>query len=115
VEELHEQAGPMALDRIGHAAEAGDDLGPVAGERVGRQEPGGMHRGPLQHDQADAAARPRLVVGDEVVGRQMIVNERRLVRRRDDPVRQLDGADSQRVEEMLEQRRSFSLLGRGEG
>ena len=40
---------------------------------------------------ARPAAGPGLVVGDEVVGREVVVDERRLVRRRDDPVRSSTG------------------------
>ena len=35
-----------------------------------------------------------LVIGDEVLGRKMLLDERRLVGRRDDPVRKLDRADA---------------------
>ena len=43
--------------------------------------------------------RAGLVVGDEVVGREVVVDERGLVRGRDDPARQLDRAEPEWVEE----------------
>jgi hypothetical protein len=52
-----------------------------------------VHRCRFEHDEADAAASPRLVVGDELVSRHVVVDERRLVRGRDDPVPQLDWAE----------------------
>ena len=60
-----------------------------------------MHGRRLEHDQPDAAARPRLVVGDEVVRRQVLVDEGRLVRGRDDPVLELDRPERERAEEVL--------------
>ena len=47
-------------------------------------------------------SRTRRLVGDEVVGRQVVVHERRLVRGRDDAARDLDRADLERAEEVLE-------------
>ena len=102
VQELHEQARPVRLHGLGDTPVARGDLGQEAAERVRREQPGRVHRCRLEHDQAGAAARAGLVVGDEVVGRQVVVDERRLVRRRDDPVLQLDRAERERAEQMLE-------------
>ena len=62
----------------------------------------------LEDDQPGAPPGPGLVVGDEAVGREALVDEGRLVRRRDDPVRELDRADAKRAEERLEQRSASS-------
>ena len=71
--------------------------------------PDGCDRRRLEHDQSGAAARARLVVGDEVVGRQVVVDERRLVRGRDDPVLELDRAERKRAEQVLEEGASERL------
>ena len=75
-----------------------------------------MRRRRLEHDQPGAAARARLVVGDEVVRRQVVLDERRLVRRRDDAARQLDRPEPQRLKEARRARsnasRSVSVSGR---
>ena len=55
--------------------------------------------------QADAPARPSLVVSDEVVRRQVFVNHGRLVGRRDDPVLELDRAERERAEEVAKRAR----------
>jgi hypothetical protein len=68
------------------------------------EQPRGVHGGCLHHDQAGTAARAGLVVGDEVVGGEVVVDERRLVPGRHDPVRQFDGSERERAEEMLEPR-----------
>ena len=69
VEELHEQACPRRSHGTRHAAIPVHELRQVSTQCVRGQQPRGMHGSRLQHDQADAAARPRLVVGDEVVAR----------------------------------------------
>ena len=58
-----------------------------------------MNRRCLEHDQPDTAPRPRLVVGDELVGWLVVVDERRLVCGRDDPVPELHGPERKRTEE----------------
>ena len=62
-----------------------------------------MHRGGLEDDEPHAAPRAGLVVGDEVLSRKALVDEGRLVGRRDDPIRELDRAYAQRAEECFEQ------------
>jgi hypothetical protein len=84
-----------------HAPVALDDLGQVAAERMRSQEPGRMNRRRLEHDQADPPARPSLVVSDEVFCRPVVVDERRLVGGRDDPVRQLDRPELERREDVF--------------
>jgi hypothetical protein len=93
VEELHEEMCSMRPHGSRDPSVAFHDLGEISAERVCGQQPAGVDRRRLEHDQADAAAGTRLVVGDEVVVRQVVVDERRLMRRRDDPVRKLDRPD----------------------
>jgi hypothetical protein len=93
VQELDEEPRAVRLHRSGHTPVACDDRGEVAAEGVRGQEPGRVHRCRFEHDKADAAASPRLVVGDELISRHVVVDERRLVRGRDDPVPQLDWAE----------------------
>ena len=57
----------------------------------------------LEDDEPHAAPRASLVVGDEVFGRKALVDESRLVGRRDDPVRKLDRSYAQRAEKRFEQ------------
>lgn len=94
VEELDEEPRPARLDRLGDPPVAGDDLVGIAGERPRRQTTGPVDGSRLEDDEADPAAGARLVVGGEVVGRQVVVHEHRLVRREDDPVRKLDRAEA---------------------
>ena len=49
-----------------------------------------MHGRGLEDDEPHAAPRAGVVVGDEVLGREALVDECRLVGRRDDPVQELD-------------------------
>jgi hypothetical protein len=63
-----------------------------------------MHRSRLQHDQPGPAFGPRPVIGDEVVGRQVVAHERRLVRGRDDAVRDLDRPELERGEKVPKHR-----------
>jgi hypothetical protein len=58
--------------------------------------------GGLEDDHPGPAAGARLVVGDEVVRRQVLGDEVGLVRGRDDPVGQRDRADRERREQALE-------------
>jgi hypothetical protein len=104
VEQLHEQLRPLAPDRGADAPVPVDHAVEVAADRVWREQPRGRGRDRLHHDQPRAAARPRALVGDEVVRRQVFVDERRLVRGRDDPARQLGRADRQRAEQVVEHR-----------
>ena len=106
VKELDEETRPVRADGVDHAPVAGDDLGLVAGQGVGGQPPGLVDGGRLEDDHSRPARRARLVVGDELVRGQVVVDERGLVRGGDDPVRQLDGAEPQRAQEMLKHRRA---------
>ena len=101
VEELDEEPRAMGPHGRRHAPVTLDDLRQVAAERVRSQEPGRMNRRRLEHDQADPPARPRLVVGDEVIRRPVVVDERRLVGGRDDPVWQLDRPELERREDVF--------------
>ena len=95
VKELDEQTRAVPLNGLGDAREAGERFLPVAGERVRRRAgPDGSTAVGLEDDQPRAAASASLVVGDEVLGRKVLVDERRLVGRRDDPVLKLDRADA---------------------
>ena len=100
VEELQEETRAVRADGVAEAAVGRHDLGQVAADRVRRQEARGVHRGRLEEDRPDAAARPGLLVGDEVVGRHVVVHEARLVRRRDDAVAQLDRAELDRPQDV---------------
>ena len=87
---------------VGDARQALDDSRVVAGDRVTGQQAARVHGGGLDADQPGAALGPRRVVGDEVVGGQAVLDERRLVGRRDDAIAELDrpdlqGAQQQRV------------------
>jgi hypothetical protein len=99
VEELDEEARAVRSDGLGDAGELRDDLLRVAGEGVRREQSRRVDGGRLEDDQPGSAAGARLVVGDEVVGGEMIVDERRLVRGRDDAVGELDRPDAERAEE----------------
>ena len=78
VEELHGKLRPVRPDGLEDTLVAGHDLLLVAGQRVGGQEPGRVHRGRLEDDEPRAAARAGLMVGDELVRRHVVVDERRL-------------------------------------
>ena len=106
VEELDEEPRPVRPHGLGDAGEPGGRLFPVAREGVRSQEPGRVDGRRLEDDQPDAAPSPRLVVGDEVVGRKVVVNERRLVGGRDDPVPQPDRPDQERAEERVKHARA---------
>ena len=102
VEELHEQAPAARVHGVRDARQALDDARVVAGDRVTRQQAARVHGSGLDADQPSAALGPRRVVGDEVVGGQAVLDERRLVGRRDDAIAELDrpdlqGAQQQRV------------------
>ena len=100
VEELQEEPGAVRADGVAEPAVGGHDLGQVAADGVGGQQARRVHRGGLEEDGADAAAGPRLLVGDEVVGRHVVVHEARLVRRRDHPVAQLDRPELDRPQDV---------------
>ena len=102
MEELDEEPRPVGANGGSHTLVAADDLREVPAERVRGQQARRVNRSRLEHDQARPTPRPRLVVGDEVVGRQVVVDERRLVRRRDDPVLDLDRPQRERAEQVLE-------------
>jgi hypothetical protein len=102
VEKLAEEARAMLLDGVGEAREDGHDLGQVAADRMCREQAGRVAGGGLDDDQPGSAGRPCLVVGDQVVGRQVVVHQARLVRRRDDPVGNRDRPQRERREEGLE-------------
>ena len=70
-----------------------------------------MHGRGLEDDEPYPALRAGLVVGGEVLGREAVVDKRRLVGRRDDPVRKLDRSYAQRAEKRFEQIASL-LTGR---
>ena len=80
----------------------GHDLGQVAADGVRRQEARGVDGRRLDDDQPRAAGGPGAVVGDQVVGRQMVMHERRLVRRRDDAVLDRDRPELERGEEAVQ-------------
>jgi hypothetical protein len=61
-----------------------------------------MNRRGLDDDQPCAAGGAGAVIGHQVVGRQVVVDERGLVRRRDDAVLDHDRAECERREEVLE-------------
>ena len=112
VEELDEEPGPVRAHRVDYAPIAGGDLRHVARQRVGGEEAGLVHGGRLEDDHSGAARRARLVVGDELVGGQVVVDESGLVRSRDDPVAQLDGAERKRAQEVGELRHRARAQGR---
>jgi hypothetical protein len=81
VEELADQPRPVLLHGGAHPLPHGHDLGQVAADGVRGQEARGVDGRRLDDDQPRAACRAGAVVGDQVVGRQVVVDERRLVRR----------------------------------
>jgi hypothetical protein len=106
VEELHEEPRPVRANRVDDAAVAGDDLVPVTGQGVRREASRLVDGGRLEDYQPGPAGCARLVVGDEVVRRHVVVDERRLVRGRDDPVAQLDRTEPKGTQEVIKHRRA---------
>jgi hypothetical protein len=104
VEELDEETRPVCLDGPRDALVAGDDLRLVPCKRVRRQAARLVDGRRFEDDHPGAARGSRLVVGDELLCRQVVVDERRLMRSRDDPVRQLDGPERERAQQMRELR-----------
>jgi hypothetical protein len=96
VEELDEELCTVAPHRAGDALVAVDDGGQVAAEGVRRQQSGRVDGRGFEEDRADAAGRARGVVGDEVLSGEVVVDERRLMRRRDHAVGERDRANPQR-------------------
>jgi hypothetical protein len=101
VEKLNEEARTVRVRGVRHAAKRRDDLVPVAGKRVRRQQAGWVNGGSLEHDQPDSTVCSGLVVCDEIVSRDVVDDEVRLVCRGDDPVRQLGRPEFERAEETL--------------
>ena len=99
VQELDEEPRPVRLHRGCDPPVRVGDLRQIAPERVRGEKAGRMHGGRLEHDQPDTSTCPRLVVGDEVVGRPVVVHEGRLMRGRDDPVGELHRPELERAEE----------------
>ena len=88
VEELHEQPRAVPADGGAEALVGARDRGQIATDRVRGEESGLVHRRGLEKDRAGAAARTCLVIGDEVAGRQVVVDEAGLVRGGHDAVAQ---------------------------
>ena len=114
VEELAHEPGAVLLDGGAHPLPDRHDLGQVAADGVRRQKAGGVDRGRLDDDEPRAAGSAGAVVGDQVVGREVVVHERRLVRRRDHAVSDLDRPERERGEEAFQHRDSM-LVARGQG
>ena len=99
VEELPEQRGAVRLDRRRERAVAGD-AGVVGRHHDVAGVPGGLvDPGHLDHDQARAAARAGLMVGDEPVGDLAVVGHHGVMAGGDDAVRQGHPADGERAEQ----------------
>jgi len=90
VEQLDEQPRTVGLHRLREPPIRRHDLRQEATDRVRREQPGRMDGGRLEEDRAGPAPRTRLVVGEEVVRREMVVDEAGLVRGRNDPVTEFD-------------------------
>ena len=88
------------------AHEARDDLLSEPGERMASEDTRLIDRRGLEDDQARPAPRPGLVIGDEIVRREVVPDEGRLVGGRDDPVLKVDTPEPQWAEQMLEHRKS---------
>jgi hypothetical protein len=99
VQQLHEQPRPVRADPLAEAAVRGRDPGQVAAERMRGEQPGRVHRGRLDEHRAGAAAGARLVVGDEVAGGQVVVDQAGLVRGRDDAIGERDRPERERLEQ----------------
>jgi len=80
VEKLDEEPRPVWPYGYGDPPVAVHDLWQIPAERVGGQQATLVHRRRLEHDQPDAATGSRLVVRDEVVRRQVLVHQCRLMR-----------------------------------
>ena len=102
MEELADQACVVLVDRRGQPPVGGHDRGQVAAQRVGGEQAGRVDGSGLDDDQANAPSRPGAVIGDQVVGGEMVVYQRRLVRRRDDPVSDRHGPERKRGEQSVE-------------
>ena len=94
------RGGAVRVHGVGEPRVAGHDRGQEAAERVRGQQPGRVDRGGLEEDRADAAAGARRVVGAQVVGRQVVVHQPGLVRRRDDAVGERDRPELDRGQEL---------------
>ena len=105
VEQLHEETSAVRLYGLADPSVGGGHLGEVSRQLVRGEDSRWMGCGRLEDDQPGASARPGLVVGDEVVGGQVVVDERGLVRGRHDPVLQLDRPEPQRAEQVLKGRK----------
>lgn len=104
VKQLHEPLRPVGLHFRRQSLIAADDAREIAAERVRREQSRGVHRRGLEEDRAHAAAGARLVVGDEIVHRQVVVHQRRLMRRRDHAVAQVHRPEPDRAEQLAAHR-----------
>ncbi len=86
VEQLHEQLRLVGVERVGEAPVAPGDLRQITPEGVRRQQACRVYGGRLDEDRRGPAGGARGVVGDQRIGRQVVVDERRLMRGRDDPI-----------------------------
>jgi len=93
VEQLHHQLRAVGMQALAQPAVGGHDLRLKAADGVGRQQAAGVYRGRFQEDRPHPALRSGLVVGKQLVGGKVVVDEARLVRRGDDPVGQPERAD----------------------
>jgi hypothetical protein len=104
VEQLAEQAAVVALDHLRQAPVVRDAV--VRGDRdgVGHEDRGVVHQRDLDHDQAGAAARTRLVVGEHGLADAAGVRHGGLVSGRDDAVLERDLTDLKRREKLRKSR-----------
>jgi hypothetical protein len=102
VEELDEQPGTVTLRGGGDATVAIDHVREVAAKRVRGQETGRSDGDCLHDDQPRAPLSARLLIGDKVGRREVIVDERGLMRRRNDAAAKLRRPDRERLHEVVE-------------
>ena len=102
MEELGEKLGAMALHGGGDPPVTAGDLIQIAAERMRGQQARRRDRYRFHHNQPSPAARSRFLVGDEVLGGQVVFDQGGLMRGRDDPAGQFCWADPERAEQRRE-------------
>ena len=110
--------GAVSVHGVGDRAVGRHHLRPVPGDLMRGEQARRVRGGRLDRDQSRAAGRAGLVVGDEIVGRDAVGDEAGLVGGRDDAVAQLDRAEGQGGQQVVEAHRADGLsgvAGRGSG
>ena len=105
MEELGEDRGSVAVDRLGDVLVAGDG-GFIGGhEDVAGVAGGFVDAGDLEDDESGSAFRAGLMIGDEVVADVAVIVEDGVMAGGDDAVADRHGAEGDGVEEVRKQLR----------